>query len=77
MSAYLIPLGFEIWTSVLDGYIAPKDNAQPSTLDEIKACENNATAMNALLAGLNESKFYKVMNYSTAKEIWNKLASIW
>ena len=70
-------LGFDIWTSVLDGYIAPKDKARPSTSDEIKTCENNAIAMNALLAGLNEIEFYKVMNYSTSKEIWHKLATMY
>ena len=33
--------------------------------------------MNALLVGLNESEFYKVMNYSTAKKIWDKMATMY
>ena len=69
-------IGFDYWTRVLDGYVPPKDNLRPSTIEEIKACEENATAMNAILAGLNASEFYKVMNYSNAKEIWDKLATI-
>ena len=76
MSTYLISLGFDIWTSVLDGYAAPKDDRRPSTSNEIEACENNATAMNAILARLNKSEFYKVMDYTTAKEIWDKLATM-
>ena len=40
---------------MLDGYVPPKDNRRPSTIDEIKACEENATTMNAILAGLNAS----------------------
>ena len=31
--------------------------------------------MNTILAGLNESYFFKVMNFDTAKEIWDKLAT--
>ena len=76
MSTYLMSLGFDIWTSMLDGNTATKDNQRPSTSDEIEACENNATAMNAILAGLSESEFYKVMNYTTAKDIWDKLAIV-
>jgi len=76
MFAYLMSLGFEYWTIVLDGYVPPKDNRRPSTIDEIKACEENDTAMNEILAGLNASEFYKVMNYSTAKEVWDKLATM-
>ena len=72
MSSYLMSIGFDYWTRVLDGYVPPKDNLRPSTVEEIKACEENATAMNAILAGLNASEFYKVMNYLTAKEIRDK-----
>ena len=67
MSAYLMSLGFEYQTIVLDGYVPPKYNRRPYTIDEIKSCEENATTMNAILASLNASEFYKVMNYSTAK----------
>ena len=33
MSAYLMSLGFDIWTSMLDGYTTPKYQ-QPSTSNE-------------------------------------------
>ncbi len=35
----------------------------------------NAKAMNAILNGLAESEFVKVMNLQTAKEMWEKLIS--
>ena len=62
---------------MLDGYTTPKDNRKPSTTDEIEDFENNPTAMNAILAGLDELEFYKVINYSTAKEIWYKLETMY
>ena len=75
MNAYLMSMGFNIWTIVTDGYKPPK--TRPSTSEEIEECQNNATAMNAILAGLGETEFFKVMNYSTTKEIWDKLETIY
>ena len=60
MNAYLMSMGFEIWAIVTDGYKRPK--TQPSTSEEIEECQNNATTMNAILAGLTETEFFKVMN---------------
>ena len=75
MNAYLMSMGFDIWSIVTDRYKPPK--TWPSTSEEIEECQNNATNMNAILAGLSETEFFKVMNYSTAKEIWDKLATIY
>jgi hypothetical protein len=37
----------------------------------------NAKAMNAILSGLAETKFVKVMHLESAKEMWDKLISIY
>ena len=75
MNAYLISLGFDIWKIVRDGYKEPKDG--PVTNNEIADYENNARAVNAILGGLSEPEFFKIMNYTTAKEMWDKLATIY
>ena len=75
MTAYLISLGYDIWKAVRDGYKEPKNG--PTTHDEIEYYENNARVVNAILAGLSETKFFKVMNYTLAKEMWDKLATVY
>ena len=75
MNAYLMSMGLNIWAIVTDGYKPPK--TRPSTSEEIEECQNNATSMNAILEGLSETELFKVMNYSTTKEIWDKLATIY
>ena len=75
MQAYIISLGFDVWILVKDGYIEPKYG--PTTNAKIAYYENNAIAMNAILGGLNESEFFKVMNYASTKEMWDKLATIY
>ena len=44
---------------------------------EKKNYEDNTKAMNAILSGLTESVFVKVMHCETTKEIWDKLKSIY
>jgi hypothetical protein len=55
-------LGFDIWQSILTGYITPKtppiDNARK------KASEHNAKTMNAIVCGLLELKFVKLRKNS-------------
>ena len=75
MKAYLTSLGFDVWVSVNDGYVIPK--SAPTIYEENKACENIATTLNAILGGLENSEFVKVMNYDTAKEAWDKLNSVY
>ena len=66
-------LGIEVWAAVELGY-APKesDSKKDAKLDFVA----NAKAMNALLSGLCEAKFIKVMHNKTAKEIWDTLENI-
>ena len=66
-------LGIEVLAAVEEGY-APKDT--DTKKDAKQNFIANAKAMNALLSGLCESKFIKVMHNVTAKEIWDTLESI-
>ena len=57
-------LGIEVWAVVNFGY-APKDsNTEKETKQDFVA---NSKAMNALLSGLCEAEFIKVMHNKTAK----------
>jgi hypothetical protein len=72
MRTYLMYLGADVWEVVEIGYTKPivflsKDEKLEFTF--------NAKAMNAILSGLAESEFVKVMNLQTAKEMWEKLIS--
>jgi hypothetical protein len=65
MKTYIQAHGFEIWQSIVDGYIAPtvlstNDNA-------MKLGQNNSKATNSLLNGLGESVFTKVAHCKSAK----------
>ena len=75
MTGHLISLGYDIWKDVRDAYKEPKNG--PTTHDEIEDHENNARAVNAILAGPSKTEFFKVMNYTTAKKMWDKLATIY
>ena len=60
-----MPLGFDVWESVVNGYTKPK--FPPTNILERKAGEYNAKFVNAILCCLKETKFVKVMNYDTTK----------
>jgi hypothetical protein len=75
MKTYIQAQGFEIWKSIVDGYIVP---AVPPTNDKaVKLGQNNSKATNALLNGLSETVFTKVAHCKSAKEIWDKLQNIY
>ena len=66
-------LGIEFWVVVELGY-APKDsNIEKESKQDFIA---NEKAMNALLSGLCEAEFIKLLHNKTAKEIWDTLESI-
>ena len=65
-------LGVDVWDVVETGYIklvvlASKDDKLEFSF--------NAKGMNAILNGLAETEFVKVMHLQTAKEMWDKLIS--
>jgi hypothetical protein len=58
MNTYIQEHGFEIWKSIVDGYITP--TVPPTNKKEVKLSQNNSKATNSLLNGLGESIFTKV-----------------
>lgn len=75
MKTYLISLRIEVWSIVLMGCEEPKETT--SDKDAKMNFIANAKAMNALLSGLCESQFIKVMHCETAKDVWDKLENIY
>lgn len=63
--------GFDIWQSVVDGYVAP--STPPNNQVGKRESENNVKAMNAILSGLTKTKIVKDMHCTSAKEMWDKL----
>ena len=71
MRTYIHAQGFEIWKSIVDGYTVP--TVLPTNDKAVKLSQNNSKATNALLNGLTETIFTKVVHCKSAKEIWDKL----
>eukprot|EP00253_Pinus_taeda_P032008 PITA_32008 len=71
VTAYLQSLGTEVWDIIDTGYTFP--SATPIDPAEKKKYETNAKAVNTLLGCLSQSEFVKVMQYKSAKEIWDKI----
>jgi hypothetical protein len=65
-------LGANVWDVVEPGYT--KLVVLASKYDKIEFIFN-AKAMNAILSGLDEAEFVKVMHLESAKEMWDKLIS--
>jgi hypothetical protein len=74
MKTYLMSLGFEVWNAVENGYMAP--TTPPVLPTTIKLSDNNSKAKNAIMCGLEESMFFKVMHCASTKEIWDKLQKL-
>src|SRR5271156_6609547 len=72
MRTFIMSLGAYVWEIVETGYRRP---ALVETKDEKSAFTFNAKAMNAILSGLTESEFVKVMHLQTAKDMWDKLVN--
>jgi hypothetical protein len=72
MRTYLMALGVDVWDVVETGYIKPVVLASK---DDKLEFSFNAKGMNAILNGLAEAEFVKVMHLQTAKEMWDKLIS--
>jgi len=67
MKTYLMSLGVEVWVVVMIGYGEPKEtNSEKDVKLNVIA---NEKAMIALLSGLCESEFIKVMHFETTKDI--------
>jgi hypothetical protein len=75
MKTYIQAQGFQVWKSIVDGYIAP--TVPPTNDKAVKLGENNSKAINALLNGLSGTVFTKVAHCKFAKEICDKLRNIY
>jgi hypothetical protein len=72
MRTYLMALGVDVWDVVETGYTNPVVLASK---DDKLEFSFNAKGMNAILNGLAEVEFVKVMHLETAKAMWDKLIS--
>jgi hypothetical protein len=70
MSTYLMALGADVWDVVETGYTKPVVLASK---DDKLDFSFNAKGMNAILNGLAEAEFVKVMHLDIAKAMWDKL----
>ena len=71
VTAYLQSLSTEVWDIIDTGYTFP--SATPTDPAEKKKYETNAKGVNTLLGCLSQSEFVKVMQYKSAKEIWDQI----
>ena len=70
MRTYLMSLGADVWEVVETGYAKP---VLLASKDDKLEFNFNAKAMNAILSGLDETEFVKVMHLDSTKEMWDKL----
>jgi hypothetical protein len=75
MKTYVQEKGFEVWKSFVDGYKEPKIPQSNDTGRKLNL--NNSKSKNALLNGLIDSLYGKVMHCSSITEIWDKLQNIY
>jgi hypothetical protein len=75
MKKYVQAHGFDIWKSVVEGYKDPK--TPPIDNNGKKLSQNNSRAKNAILNGLVDSVYIKVIHCDYVKKIWNKLQNVY
>jgi hypothetical protein len=72
---YLTNLGVDIWYSVVNGYVIPKNAPIDPNENKIMSC--NSKSRHVILGALAPTIANKVMGCNTAKEVWDKLKSIY
>ena len=72
MRAYIMSLGIEFWVAVEFWYAPKATDSEKEAKQDFVA---NAKVMNAILNGLCEAEFIKVM-HNTDKEMWDTLENI-
>ena len=71
----MMSLGWKVWaTTQQDHKIG---NQYPTYTVELGEYEGNAKALNAILSGLINSVFTKVMQCTSSKQAWDKLKIIY
>jgi hypothetical protein len=72
---YLMDLGVDIWYSVVNGYVIP--NNAPTDPNEKNLMICNSKSRDVILAALAPTIARQLMGCITAKEVWDKLKSIY
>ena len=75
MKIYLMALGCDVWKSVENGYTSP--STPPIDTNWNKIYNDNSRDINAIIGGLANSIFVKVMQSKSTKEIWDKVKIIY
>jgi hypothetical protein len=75
MKRYLMALGFDVWKFVENGYTTPA--TPPIDTTGKKICNAKSRTVDAILGGLTNPIFFKVMHCKSSKEIWEKLEVIY
>ena len=75
MKCRLMSLGWKVWEATEKEYKI--DDQEPIVPEELGQYEGNVKALNAILSGLTDSVFTKVMRCKTAKQAWDKLKIIY
>jgi hypothetical protein len=70
-----LDLGFDVWKYVENGYTTP--TTPPTDIVGKKICNDKSSAANAILGGLTNHIFVKIMHCNPSKEIWHKLEVIY
>jgi hypothetical protein len=73
MKIYLMALGCDVWLSVENGYTAP--TIAPSDDTAKKLCNDNSRDVNAILGGLENPIFVKVMHCKSKRKFGTNLKS--
>jgi len=75
MKNYLMALGCDVWQVVESGYTTP--STPPTNTNTKKLYNDNSRVVNAILGGLTNPIFVKVMYCKSTKYIWDKLKVIY
>jgi hypothetical protein len=75
VKTYLIALGVDIWYSVVNGYVIL--NNAPTNPNENKLMSFNSKSRHVILGELAPTIVSKFMGCNTAKEVWEKIKSIY
>ena len=68
--------GLDVWMAIKNGYTV-LDTAPVVGKIERRLMECNEKSMYVIQGGLIGSEFVKVMHYTSAKEIWDKLKNVY
>ena len=71
----MMSLGWKVWAASRKEYKI--EYQEPTYREELGQYEGNSKALNAILSGLTNSVFTKVMRCKTSKQSWDKLKIIY